>query len=52
MKTVFLIIIILAIAGCNREPPIKEVPSDERTKELIRKADSMEVLYMNTVNEL
>ena len=44
-----LMILILAIAGCNREPPIKEAPPDENAKELIRRADSIEALHMNLI---
>ena len=51
-KTLMILILVTGIAGCNREPPIKEVLPDENAKELIRKADSIEALHMNLINEL
>ncbi len=40
------------MSGCQREPPLREIPPDENTKDLIRKADSIEALHMNLINEL
>ena len=52
MRRILAILILLTtIAGCNREPPLLQIPPDENTKELIRKADSIEALHMNLINK-